>query len=322
MQLELRHLEAVCRIADAGSLARAARLLGVSQPALSAQLRRIERVAGGELFERGPAGVVPTPLGEYVLDRARRVLGEMEELAAGVRSVPTAGPLRLGCMSIALLAAMLTKPDPRVAGRELTVENVESLTALVRQLTNGRYDAILYAEMGDREAVLPEGSRVRTLVAREPVYVGISAAHPLAAREEIALADLAGEQWLAMLCEDDGGPEQFARACSDAGFTPVFRYRLSDWQLNRRMIAAGGAVGLYQPTARERDGLALRPLTGEPLSARIKLAWLRSGLSAPFADALYDAAAGAYLASVDNNPRYRDWWDDHPEAHPEVRGPG
>ncbi|MEV6103942.1 LysR family transcriptional regulator [Streptomyces sp. NPDC051940] len=316
MQLELRHLEAVCRIAEAGSLARAARLLGVSQPALSAQLRRIERVAGGELFSRGPQGVVPTPLGEYVLERARRVLGEMEALSAGVRSVPTAGPLRLGCVSVVLLHSMLERPDPRLAGRELTVENTDSLTALTRRLAAGRYDAILYAEMGDREAELPEGSRSRTLVAGEPTYVGVSDAHPLAGGAEIALADLAGEHWVAMLAEDDGGPEEFERACARAGFAPVYRYRLSDWRLNRRMIASGGAVGLFQPTAREGEGLALRPLAGEPLSARIKLAWLRSRLSAGLADELYNAAARAYLANVDNNPRYRAWWDGHPEVHP------
>lgn len=57
MQLELRHLEAVLEIAEAGSLGRASVRLGVSQPALSAQLRRIERVAGGELFARSRYGV-------------------------------------------------------------------------------------------------------------------------------------------------------------------------------------------------------------------------------------------------------------------------
>ncbi|GGX78164.1 hypothetical protein GCM10010510_23850 [Streptomyces anandii JCM 4720] len=53
MELELRHLRTVRTIAEAGSLTKAASLLGLAQPALSAQLRRIEGALGGALFERG-----------------------------------------------------------------------------------------------------------------------------------------------------------------------------------------------------------------------------------------------------------------------------
>lgn len=60
MELEVRHLRALCAIADTGSLHRAARELGVAQPSLSTQLRRIEQELGGELFTRtGPAPSYP-----------------------------------------------------------------------------------------------------------------------------------------------------------------------------------------------------------------------------------------------------------------------
>src|SRR5687768_4104648 len=55
-ELELRHLRAVCAIADEGSVTKAAARLGLTQPALSAQLRSVERLVGGQLFERTPAG--------------------------------------------------------------------------------------------------------------------------------------------------------------------------------------------------------------------------------------------------------------------------
>ncbi|MGB8943558.1 MAG: LysR family transcriptional regulator, partial [Streptomyces sp.] len=74
MDLELRHLKTIRAIADAGSLTKAATALGLAQPALSAQLKRIERALGGELFERGRHGVRATALGEFVLARARVVL--------------------------------------------------------------------------------------------------------------------------------------------------------------------------------------------------------------------------------------------------------
>ncbi len=309
MQLELRHLEAVCRIEEAGSLARAARRLGVSQPALSAQLRRIERVAGGELFTRSAHGVEPTELGVYVLDRARRVLGEMEALSAGARSVAATGTIRLGGVSLVLLHTLLTESEPRLAGQELLVENIDSVTALARQLAAGHFDAILYAEMGDFELPLPEAARVRTLIAEEPLYVGLSTHHRLAAQPWIDLGDLADEEWLGLQCGDDGGPEHFTAACAAAGFVPRFRHRLADWQLNRRMIAEGRAVGLYQATARESDGLVLRPLTGDPLTARIRMAWLRSRLSDTAIDELHTAVIAAYQANLDNNPHIRGWWE-------------
>jgi DNA-binding transcriptional LysR family regulator len=62
-ELELRHLRAICAIAEEGSVSKAAGRLGVTQPALTAQLRSIERILGGELFRRSPHGSEPTELG-------------------------------------------------------------------------------------------------------------------------------------------------------------------------------------------------------------------------------------------------------------------
>ena len=71
MDLELRHLRMICAIAEAGSVSRAASVLGLAQPALTAQLQRIERTLGGPLFERDRRGARPTAMGELVLSRAR-----------------------------------------------------------------------------------------------------------------------------------------------------------------------------------------------------------------------------------------------------------
>src|SRR5438874_11585612 len=60
VELEVRHLRAVCAIADAGSVRRAARELGMTQPSLTTQLRRIEKALGGQLFFRGATGSRPT----------------------------------------------------------------------------------------------------------------------------------------------------------------------------------------------------------------------------------------------------------------------
>src|SRR5918998_34926 len=80
MNLELRHLKVVCAIAETGSVTKAASLLGLAQPALTAQLQRIERTLGGPLFERDRRGARPPALGELVLSRARVLLPAMKGL--------------------------------------------------------------------------------------------------------------------------------------------------------------------------------------------------------------------------------------------------
>ena len=80
MDLEIRHLKVVCAIAETGSVTKAAAVLGLAQPALTAQLQRIERILGGPLFERDRRGARPTALGELVLSRARVLLRAMKGL--------------------------------------------------------------------------------------------------------------------------------------------------------------------------------------------------------------------------------------------------
>ncbi|MEW1694903.1 LysR family transcriptional regulator [Streptomyces sp. NPDC093249] len=316
MQLELRHLEAVCRIAEAGSLGRAAGRLGVSQPALSAQLRRIERVAGGELFLRGRHGVEPTPLGEFVLSKARLVLGEMDALAAGARAADPGTPLRLGCILLVLVDGLLGQLERVMAGQDISVTVEHSATALTRQLGAGRYDAVLYGEVNDHEVALPEGTTARTVIAKEPFCVRLSAAHPLAARERIALAELAGEDWMMLVEDDDGGPEALVAACARVGFAPSLRHRVPDRKMHYDLIASGRAISLSQPTAPRTEGTVLRPLEGDPVMGRIRLAWNRSAVSARHAELLHRAAVAGYLSNIDNNAFYRTWWDARPELHP------
>lgn len=316
MQLELRHLEAVLQISEAGSLGRAAARLGVSQPALSAQLRRVERVAGGELFVRSRHGVEPTPLGDFVLSAARRVLGEMDVLTAGTRATAPHPVLRLGCILLVLVDRLFAHLERELPGQEADITIEHSATALSRMLGAGQYDAILYGEVADHEVQLPDGVSARTLVPKEPACVRLSASHPLAGRERIELADLADETWTALTDDGDGGAEAMIDACRRAGFTPKLRYRIADRRMRWELLAAGRAVSLCQPTSRYVEGTVLRPLAGDPVIGRIRIAWNRSAVSEERAGLLFRAAARAYLDDVPTNAFFQDWWEARPELHP------
>src|SRR3984885_11872243 len=115
MNLELRHLRVVCAIAETGSVTKAASQLGLAQPALTAQLQRIERTLGGPLFERDRRGARPTALGELVLSRARVLLPAMKGLQdeaarlAGAVSEDIMSRYRIGAIGGPILAGMVRR---------------------------------------------------------------------------------------------------------------------------------------------------------------------------------------------------------------------
>src|SRR5690349_11044331 len=94
----IRQLECLVAVAEHGSFRRAATSLGISQPALSAQVQTAESGFGVQVFERDRRSVLVTPAGEEVVGRAREALVAIDAVsdAARKRSEPLVGPLRLG----------------------------------------------------------------------------------------------------------------------------------------------------------------------------------------------------------------------------------
>ena len=123
MELEIRHLRVICTVAETGSIGRAAAALRVSQPSLSAQLHRIERMLGGTLFVRRNHGVATTSFGEMVLTRCRAVLPTIDELSRATSRVTLdalgADPrlLRLGSVNAPLLVRPRHRPARAVSER-------------------------------------------------------------------------------------------------------------------------------------------------------------------------------------------------------------
>jgi len=319
-ELELRHLRVVSVVADAGSLSRAAAQLGVSQPALTAQLQRIERRIGGELFSRGHDGVRPTELGSYVVRAGRLVLSEADRFAEGVaQRVRSAG--RLDVVRIG------GPPGPRVptwgaqianalGGAEVPIEVKIDTEDLLRQVDHGQLDFLMLECAPGLTPVLAPRLRSRLLLV-EPEFVGLPITHPLAGQEEIALADLAGEDWVAPPLHASAEQLAFVRACAAAGFTPRIRHQVTD-AMTARTLVARGAVCLASAVATEGQGVVIRPLTGTPLTQHITMVWRADGPHARWADQAYRCAAFGYVSLVDASPAFRRWWQTHPEAHADL----
>jgi DNA-binding transcriptional LysR family regulator len=187
---DVAELRAFCAAVDLGSLGRAARLLRLSQPALSKRLRTLEALAGATLLERSPRGVTPTPAGTRLYLEARKLLAQadaVEELMAGLSDEDA--PIRLAASHT---IAEFVLPEPLVAferlgERHLSVELVVGNSILVRELVlEGRAEFGIAAVHGDGASAAP----LRALpFIDDEVVVAVPRDHPWAALDAVPLED-------------------------------------------------------------------------------------------------------------------------------------
>jgi len=213
---QLRHLVAV---ADHRHFGRAAEACLVTQSSLSASIKELEGLFGRVIIERSRRKVLPTPLGEAVVARARAVLTEVGDIVdlVAASGAPLAGPLRLGVIpTIAPFLLPRALPAIRRAHPALELYLREDRSArLLEALAGGALDLLLLA------FPYPTAAFETLIFADDPFWVALPDGHALAGRERLAPRDLAGYQLLLLEeghCLRDhalgaGDPESpFARA--------------------------------------------------------------------------------------------------------------
>ncbi len=312
MEIELRHLRLVRAIGDHGSVTRAAVAVGQTQPAVSRQLRRIEEALGGPLFERRRDGVDATALGKLVLTRARAVLPAVDSLASDAEQVVSAhtapaelhlgarvGPAMMGLVS----AVRALAPDARIVAESET--RIESLLEMVGSAT---VDAAVINEFVGHEISVHHPVR-RTAIAVEPVFVMLADDHPLAAREEVHLAELADQEWVLDPLDLDREYDVVAGACDRAGFTPRVQHYLHGSPA-ADFVRSRGFVGLCYPVARF-SGIVTRPLAGTPLYVRHVLVTHTRSFLDPRARTLARHVVDELDTAAAQIPSYAAWLERH-----------
>ncbi|MGW1894493.1 LysR family transcriptional regulator [Streptomyces sp. NPDC002004] len=304
MELEVRHLRALCAIADTGSLHRAARQLGMTQPSLSTQLRRIEQAVGGRLFLRDRTGCRPTPLGRTLLGRARPLVEEMRALVADTRAaaaLAAEGPqLRIGSTASRAIPGWLRRLRARPPGAEPTLQMDVSANALLRMVAAGQLDVAFVHEVEGSPLRFPSGLCRRVLVDREPQFVTLAADHPAARQRVVRLTDLADDRWM-IDPTVDGEWDALGRVFRAAGLSP--RVLHGDYLTAAALVASGEVVTVCQPTSRGRPDMAIRPLHGDPLGVRLLLV----ARTPERLDDVYGELEEAYWEAARQAPAYREW---------------
>ena len=189
---DLAELRAFCAAADLGSLGRAARLLRISQPALSKRLRGLEALAGARLLERSPRGVSLTPAGTRLYVEARKLLVQAEAVDALMGGLAgEEAPVRLAASHT---IAEFVLPGPLVEferrrHRHLAVELIIANSLVVRDLVReGRVEFGIAARSADEGQ--PDEHMRELFFCDDEVVVAVPPGHPWAECDAIDPARL------------------------------------------------------------------------------------------------------------------------------------
>lgn len=276
--LDLRQMQALTAVAQTGSVARAAKQLGWSQPSVDYHLRNLDRLCGTALVERSTRGSTLTTAGQIMLDRAQRILTLSQRALHDVRAHAQSGltRMRFGTFptaASALLPSIVRKSKSAGLHIDSTLEEIHQLVAHVNQHD---YDAVLLYSVPGYELPFTETVSAAE-VFREPVYLALPVSHPLAGRESVDVETLVGlqdENWLLGSTLDDPIDTIVVDAFRDAGHQLEVEFRTDDYSVMLGMIAAEMVIGVVPLLASmgHHPGVALLPIEDPAFSRSLLLA--------------------------------------------------
>lgn len=276
--ITLRQLRYFLAIAEFGHFGRAAAVVGVSQPALSMQLRDLESAIGGELVQRGPGGANLTELGAEAAARASRILAEITDLEQiGKAAAATlSGPLRLGVIpTIApyllpklLSAVAVHYPNLQLSLRETTTGH------LIEELADGSLDVILASLPLDRDDF-------EEAAAFDDVFLLAAPTGSKHAAQSPALAELIRADELLLLEDGHCLRDQALSVCHRIDPGRLRRFGATSLATVVQLVAAGQGVTLVPQIAvdaglRANPQVALVRFADPEPCRRVGLAWRRN----------------------------------------------
>lgn len=289
--MNLRDLSYLVAVADERHFGHAADVCHVGQPTLSTQLKKLEAELGVDLIERNPGRVLLTDAGERVVERARVILREADNIRELARRAtdPESGTVKIGVFPTLgpyLLPHIVPKLRDRFPNLELLLVE-EKTEEVVRQLRRGDLDVGLLAMPVDDDHLHVEP------LFQEDFLLAVPNDHPLASESgPVDIAVLAGESVLLL---EDGHclRDQALSVCHLAGATERSGFRATSLETLRQMVAAGVGVTLL-PELSVRPPVAASGTTtllrfSEPVPSRqIAMFWRRSTALGDFLPDLAD----------------------------------
>ncbi len=282
--MNLRDLKYLLALAEHKHFGRAAAACFVSQPTLSTQIKKLEEELGVSLVERAPRKVMLTSAGRDAVERARRIVAEVEQMKEGARRSqdPEAGTVRLG-MFPTLGPYLLPHVIPRIRERFPDLELLlveEKSDVLLSRLHEGKLDAALLALPVHDDQLHSE------FLFEEPFVLAVPENHPLAQRDSLSLAELNNQKLLLL---EDGHclREQALEVCRLSGANEKSEFRATSLETLRQMVAANVGITLLptlaiKPPVAQSQNIHLLGFSDSHPSRRIAMLWRRSSAMSGF----------------------------------------
>jgi LysR family hydrogen peroxide-inducible transcriptional activator len=259
--MELHQLRYFVAVAETENFTRAAERTHVSQPSLSQQILKLEREIGHKLFHRLGRKAVLTEAGTAFLERARRILFEVENAAKELGDHPSLGR-RITVGAVQTVMPYLMTPfiaQLRETHSNLLVDAVEDFRGnLVRGVVEGDLDlAVIPLPVKDHRISIEP-------LFTEPLMLVVGKRHAIASRTEIGIPDLAGETFVS-LGDSSALAAQIRAFFGDQKFQPRIGFRCAQVATLKQFIAMGLGISLLPELARQaddRDTLTYLRLTG------------------------------------------------------------
>ncbi|MFD3998508.1 LysR family transcriptional regulator [Streptomyces sp. NPDC058548] len=272
--IEARRLHILRAVADHRTVTAAAAALYLTPSAVSQQLAALEQETGHRLVDRSARGARLTPAGEILLSHANAVLAQLEraesELAAygsGEAGTVTVAAFATGIgLVVAPAIRALADSAPGIRVRVRDAEGDESLMMVLDRHVDVAVAVEYRGAPGEDDARL-----TRVPLYAEPFDAVLPPGHPLAARERVALGDLAKDAWIG---QSAGNPchDVTVLACEYAGFTLNPEHSSDDFRAVVALAAVSAGVALVPRSAlrgMDLTGVEVRPIEGVAPTRRV-----------------------------------------------------
>jgi len=281
--VELRHLRAFLAVADELHFGRAAERLHMAQPPLSQQIRQLERYLGVQLFARNTRSVELTSAGQAMIAPAQKVLADVEDAERAARA---GGRGEYGRVTVGFAGASSNSALPVLARSvRSTYPNIELemhgqlyANAALARLVDGTLDLGFI-----RLPFIAPGVQYQ-VIEREQLIIALPEDHPLAAKAELSLRDLANEPWVTFPADSGSSVQSLLQqVCLAAGFAPNVVQAAPDSYTIIALVAAHVGVTLTLTSvmrANLDESVAYRPLTDELPVVESAIGWSTQNPSA------------------------------------------
>jgi DNA-binding transcriptional LysR family regulator len=274
-ELSLPQLHAFVVLAEELHFGHAATRLGVAQPPLSQQIRRLEDKVGYALFSRQAGRVALTPAGRELLPVAQHALTNLADGLVAARQIGSgrAGQLRIGfsaSLALTVLPGLLRNFRERFPAVHLDIHEMTT-TPQLAALHDRTIDIGLLREPSADDAELG----FETILA-EPFVVVLPSAHPLATQRAVRVEQLADSPFV--LLPRAVGPQlydQITSLCNVAGFMPQVVQHAVEWQTVCALVETGLGVSMAPESIRRirLKGVAFRRIEPNTARTRVAVAW-------------------------------------------------